>query len=92
MVFQGGRDKYGNLIRPYIPGNELEHLRLCNIQESGHRIKINLLIKLENMILDRWKLNSTVQYRSSREAVDMVVDCWDQIPTRRPDKGWKMEL
>ena len=44
MVFQGGRDKYGNLIRPYIPGNELEHLRLCNIQESGHKIKINLLI------------------------------------------------
>ena len=39
------------------------------------------------MILDDWKLNSTVQYRSSREAVDMVVDCWDQIPTRRPDKG-----
>ena len=44
MVFQGGRDKYGDLIRPYIPNNELEHLRLCNIQESGQKIKFNLLI------------------------------------------------
>ena len=46
MVFQGGRDKYGNLIRPYIPGNELEHLRLCNIQESDHKIKIYLFIHI----------------------------------------------